>query len=240
MARKTKQEAQETRSGIIDAAERLFHAKGVASTSLQQIAEEAQVTRGAIYWHFKDKAELFEAMMDRATMPLEEGMQPIEATEPEPVLSLAELRFGLVNVFHSAQHNERTRRVFEIAMTKVEYTGEMQGLHLRKLDAHRDWRAQNRAAFDLAVTEGVLPKGTNAEMAAIALVALVDGLLHQWILEPGAFDLVAVGQASVEGFLTSLSQKATPLLPPLTADEKARLGQQGFCRRSAAQQLPSN
>ncbi len=234
MARKTKQEAQETRAGILDAAERLFHARGVASTSLQHIAEEAQVTRGAIYWHFKDKAELFEAMMDRATMPLEEGMQPMAEQPGSGVLSLAELRWGLVNVFYSAMHNERTRRVFEIAMTKVEYSGEMQALQERKLTAHRDWRQQNQASFAQAIAAGQLPAGTNTEVAAVALVALVDGLLHQWILEPGAFDLVAVGQASVEGFLTSLAQRSSPLLPAMTSEETARLGLQGCCRRSAA------
>ena len=71
MARRTKEEAQETRGRILDAAESVFHEKGVAHSSLAEIAQVAGVTRGAIYWHFKDKADLFEAMMDRVTLPLE-------------------------------------------------------------------------------------------------------------------------------------------------------------------------
>ena len=71
MVRRTKQEALETREKLLDAAETLFQREGVSRTSLQQIAQEAGVTRGAVYWHFKDKAELFDAMMRRATMPLE-------------------------------------------------------------------------------------------------------------------------------------------------------------------------
>jgi TetR/AcrR family acrAB operon transcriptional repressor len=229
MARKTKQEALETRHHLLDAAERLFQRQGVSRTSLQQIAEEAGLTRGAIYWHFKDKAELFEAMMDRATMPLEEGMS-LQSDGRDPPLSLAELRWGLINIFHCAVHNERTRRVFDIAMKKVEYTGEMQALQERKLLAMQRWRAQNRAAFERAVAEGVLPAGLNIPLAAVALVALVDGLLHQWVIDPEGFDLIEVGQTAVEGFLGSLARGAdTALLPPLSEAERARLGLAGAC-----------
>lgn len=59
MARKTKQEAQETRQHILDVALRLFSQQGVSSTLLGEIAKAAGVTRGAIYWHFKDKSDLF-------------------------------------------------------------------------------------------------------------------------------------------------------------------------------------
>lgn len=59
MARKTKQQALETRQHILDVAMRLFSQQGVSATSLAQIAQAAGVTRGAIYWHFKDKSDLF-------------------------------------------------------------------------------------------------------------------------------------------------------------------------------------
>src|SRR6478609_9788806 len=71
MVRRTKQEAEETRGRILDAAEQVFHEKGVAHASLEDVAAAAQVTRGAIYWHFKDKAELFDAMMQRVDLPSE-------------------------------------------------------------------------------------------------------------------------------------------------------------------------
>src|SRR3569832_2795775 len=71
MARRTKQDALATRDSILDTAEQLFEQQGVSRTTLQHIAAEAGVTRGAIYWHFHDKSDLFNAMMDRADMPLE-------------------------------------------------------------------------------------------------------------------------------------------------------------------------
>ncbi|MBV8501976.1 MAG: TetR family transcriptional regulator [Paucibacter sp.] len=229
MVRKTKQEAQETREKLLDAAETLFHREGVSRTSLQQIAQEAGLTRGAVYWHFKDKAELFDAMMRRATMPLEQGVRSPAGTGQ--AMSLTELRWGLLNVFWSAQHQQRTRRVFEIAMQKVEYTGEMSELRERKLAARRAWREHNRAAFERAKAEGLMPQTLDARVAAIALMSLVDGLLHHWIADPEAFDLLSVGRSSVEGALASMARSTyVPLLPPLTPEELARFGQEAVCR----------
>lgn len=233
MVRKTKQEAQETRMSILDAAEQLFHQRGVSRCSLQDIAAAAGVTRGAIYWHFQDKAELFHAMMERATMPLEEGMAPPESGEEQEAmpLSLVELRWGLVNAFYTTMHNARTRRVFEIAMQKVEFSGEMQALQERKLANHREWRDLNQAVFDHAIQGGQLPASLDTRKAAVTLVALVDGLLYQWIMDPCSFDLVDVGQAAVENFLKALSLQGPALLPPMGAEEIARLGQEGICQR---------
>jgi hypothetical protein len=64
MARKTKEEADKTRHLLLDAAEHLFWEQGVSKTTLASIAEYAGLTRGAIYWHFDNKADLFNAMCD--------------------------------------------------------------------------------------------------------------------------------------------------------------------------------
>src|ERR1700675_2574233 len=71
MARKTKTQAAITREQLLDAAEQVFREHGVARTSLTEIAAAAGVTRGAVYWHFRDKADLFTAMCERATLPLD-------------------------------------------------------------------------------------------------------------------------------------------------------------------------
>ena len=54
MARRTRDEALETRNTILDTAERVFSERGVSHTTLADIAAAAGVTRGAIYWHFKN------------------------------------------------------------------------------------------------------------------------------------------------------------------------------------------
>ncbi|MEY4754012.1 MAG: hypothetical protein RJA44_1687, partial [Pseudomonadota bacterium] len=78
MVRRTKEEAAATREQLLDTAEQVFLRQGVARASLHDIAVAAGLTRGAIYWHFKDKADLFNAMMERATLPCEQACGAIE------------------------------------------------------------------------------------------------------------------------------------------------------------------
>ena len=70
MVRRTKEDAQETRNRILDTAVEVFSRQGVAQTSLNAIAKEAGVTRGAIYWHFANKVSMFDAMIERLVCPL--------------------------------------------------------------------------------------------------------------------------------------------------------------------------
>ena len=81
MVRRTKEEAQETRAQILVAAEKAFFERGVARTTLADIATLAGVTRGAIYWHFSNKADLVQAMLDTLHEPLEEMAKASESED---------------------------------------------------------------------------------------------------------------------------------------------------------------
>src|SRR3569833_2656013 len=108
MARRTKQDALATRDSILDAAELLFEQQGVSRTTLQHIAAEAGVTRGAIYWHFHDKSDLFNAMMDRAVMPLEAVAQNADGSAAnDPV---GDVRSWLLTVLRLTANGRGARR----------------------------------------------------------------------------------------------------------------------------------
>jgi len=70
--RRTKAEAKETRQQILLAAERVFYEKGVAHASMEDVARAAGVTRGAIYWHFANRADLVLELYNSLPMPQEE------------------------------------------------------------------------------------------------------------------------------------------------------------------------
>src|SRR5512140_2496762 len=86
MARKAKEDAEKTREDIIESARTVCHRCGVSRSTLEKIAEEAGVTRGAVYWHFKDKAELFFAMREDVFAPMIERTDALlysqEFTDP--------------------------------------------------------------------------------------------------------------------------------------------------------------
>lgn len=202
MARKTKEEATATRSGLIDAAEMVFLEKGVSRASLGDIAQAAGASRGAIYWHFKDKVDLFNAMMERVCLPLEQGSNAFESSPcPDPV---QRLRAVLALVLRMVSTDERTRRVFEIALYRVEYVTELSGVRERHVAASDAFTRQLARDFEIAAEmQGVVLPMTAME-AAIGLHALFNGLMQNWILNDGAFDLLGVGLVSTDAYLSGL------------------------------------
>ncbi|MFN7156552.1 MAG: TetR family transcriptional regulator [Acidovorax sp.] len=202
MARKTKEDAIATRNSLIDAAENVFLDKGVSRASLSDIAHAAGATRGAIYWHFKDKVDLFGAMMERVTLPLEQGYSEIEcSTCPDPV---QRLRAVMALVLRTVASDERTRRVFEIAIYKVEYVAELSGVRDRHVAASEAFTRQLARDFQIAAQMQGMVLPMTAMEAAIGLHALFDGLMRNWMLNDGAFDLVGVGRVSTDAYLSGL------------------------------------
>jgi len=139
MARKTKAEAAATRDSILDAAERLFAEQGVSRTSLQHIATAAGVTRGAIYWHFLDKAALFNAMFDRAKLPMDEALQQLDH-ERDVKDPLQCLRDDMMTVLRIVVEDEKARRVFEIATLKTEFIDEVDAVRARRRESIALWQ----------------------------------------------------------------------------------------------------
>ena len=119
MVRRTKEEALETRDRILDTAEQVFSERGVARTSLADIADAAGVTRGAIYWHFKNKGDLFSAMLDRVALPMEERIR--QAADESTADPLSSLRACCVYVLRQTAEQSQCRRVFDILTRKCEH-----------------------------------------------------------------------------------------------------------------------
>lgn len=200
--RRTKEDAQQTRESLLDAAEHLFAERGVSRTSLQDIAKAAGVTRGAVYWHFADKTELFNAMMARTTLPMEDTLKSID-TEQE-ARPLVELKASMMDVMRRIAHDPRTQRVFDIATLKVEYIDELSGIRERHLNVHGSCQSHVEATFRRAQALGHIREDLNLHALAVTYMALVNGLIHNWMLDQSRHDLVAAADAGIDIFLNGL------------------------------------
>ncbi|MFB4393285.1 MULTISPECIES: TetR family transcriptional regulator [unclassified Pseudomonas] len=188
MVRRTKEEALETRAQIIEAAEKAFYKRGVARTTLADIAELAGVTRGAIYWHFSNKADLVQALLDS----LHETHDHLaRASESEDELDpLGCMRKLLLQVFSELVLDARTRRINEILHHKCEFTDDMCDIRQQRQSAIVECHEGIVRALSNAVRRGQLPEDLEIERAAIAMFAYVDGLIGRWLLLPDSFDLL--------------------------------------------------
>ena len=202
MARRTKEDALITRDQILDAAERVFLRRGVARTALQDIADEAKLTRGAIYWHFQNKADIFDAMLQRVTLPMVTRLKSQSQAEADNPLQY--LRQTLAHAFHQTVHDLQVRRVFEIASYRVEYGDDLPALRDRHIAERADRMVDLAKLLTLAQSKGQLPPQMHAHHAAVGLHALLDGLMANWLLQPEAFDLEVVGAQALDAYLVGL------------------------------------
>ncbi|TNE78273.1 MAG: TetR family transcriptional regulator [Gammaproteobacteria bacterium] len=202
MARRTKEDAQKTREMLIEAAENVFYEKGVSKASLNDIAVAAGVTRGAIYWHFKNKHDVFEAMIERLKTPLEMLHDAIEhPDEPDPLGRFREL---LVYLTQQIARDPRRRRVYEIMFLKCEMTEENEPLGSKHRQAFLDGSERIRRALQNALRRGQLPADINIELAIVQLHVQLTGLVYMWLLLPGSFDFEPEAERTIDTYFYAL------------------------------------
>jgi TetR/AcrR family transcriptional regulator, acrAB operon repressor len=202
MARKTKIEALETRERLLDAAEVVFRQRGVTRTSLAEVATAAGMTRGAVYWHFKDKAALFHAMCDRATLPLDALFARASVTvSTDPLATLRELCVGALQRLAT---DARTQAVFEVIFHKTELVDELADMATSQEDERCQCLRQIESIVRRCVEVGEFAPDTDAALAAQGLNALMVGIMHEWVLDPSAYDLNSAAPALIDAFLAGL------------------------------------
>jgi TetR/AcrR family transcriptional regulator, acrAB operon repressor len=203
MARRTKAEAGATREALLDAAEQVFRGKGVAHTTLADVAQAAGLTRGAIYWHFRDKAELFEAMCERAAMPMEAMLGCAGGGRcADPLGTLRDMAvLGLTRLARDA----RTQAVFDVMFHKCEFTADLAPVAVRQRLADEGCRRQVIGLLEQAVARGQLPADTDPTLAAALLRAFMVGVMHEWVQNPSAYDLERTAPVFIGTLLAGLA-----------------------------------
>lgn len=204
MVRKTKEEAAQTREMLLDAAERMFFERGVAHTSLNEIAAAAGLTRGAVYWHFENKSDLLAALCERCALPFEEV--EVELRHAWPDNPLRRIRERACRVLHNIVHNEGTRRLMTILLVKCEYVEEISAASNHLMIGRDGCIAKMQAEFAAAVAAGQLPAGLDLEAAAMGLMSLADGLAMHWLINPPRFDLAGKAQLWIDAYLDGLGR----------------------------------
>lgn len=186
MARKTKAETEQTRSQIIDAARRVFADKGVSRTTLEQIAAEAGVTRGAIYWHFSNKVDLFLALRDDVLIPLlgqvEASLAVSDCADP-----LERLGDFMAAHFDRLESDAATRQTFEVMINKCEYVGEFGELLRCVLSRTHELYARFQEVYASAAARGWLREGLDPEAMAWDSYTFFIGLIRLWIGAPEGY-----------------------------------------------------
>ncbi len=182
MARRTKEDTEQTRLRILASARETFLVRGMTGTTLEHIAAAAGVTRGAIYWHFANKKALFDEMRRQVCLPLID-----DTDDPPPALSrtdpLGYVERFLLDTLAAVTTCSETRQTFEIMAFKCEYVAEFEkelGEHRRKSAAIA---AQLTKVYRRARQTGALRADLSPRVAAVETLAFLMGLMRLWLLD---------------------------------------------------------
>ncbi|MCI8285404.1 MAG: TetR family transcriptional regulator [Firmicutes bacterium] len=170
--RKAKEDAMITRKHIMEAAFDSFFNYGFEGTSLEMVAAAADVTRGAIYWNFKDKKELYREVV-KAT--LQDGADVVSYAYNLPDELSYEER--LYEIFWFAQSvNEKVDFVYktmiEVSNHQNEFLDLRDAIQLQKIKLYRYFVEETR----IHIRDKGISSAADPEIYASDLFLLFEGM----------------------------------------------------------------
>ncbi|NCT41455.1 MAG: TetR family transcriptional regulator [Alphaproteobacteria bacterium] len=185
--RRTKQDAQKTYDAILNASAALFAEKCISNVSLEEIAKAANVTRGAIYWHFKNKGEIFNALHESVFQPLSEIiLQDLHSEEEAPLQLLSNL---CVKLLLDITQDTSKRQMMTLFLLHWNYTGDIAKYkepHLAKKEESLQLFAKY---FEKAKADGTLPECADPMFLTISVRCYLKGIIIEYLNNPESIDL---------------------------------------------------
>lgn len=203
--RRTKEESEKTREDLLNAAVRIFSEKGIARSTLDEIAKAANVTRGAVYWHFENKTQIFDALHERLHRPLIEMiLEDLEKDHPEPLTQLRDLCLQLLL---DIEKDEQKRQALSLFMMKCDYSGDLAPYK----DKHREKKAESMRLFkryiEKAKKAGKLYTKTDPELLTQCISCFMKGILFEYLDIPEGFDIENKAPKLINLFFSNLGLK---------------------------------
>jgi TetR/AcrR family acrAB operon transcriptional repressor len=190
----------DTRQRLLDAAARVLGRSGYSRATLDDVASEAGMTKGAVYWHFASKEEVFEALLERQ-VSREQQYVP-EVVQDAAAAASTEAAFELLfsRCLQRARRDEySTRLLYEFVSRRRE---EERGQGLRQL-LHIPARMAAELTVELKASRRLPPDAAPQAVGELS-AALLHGVLLAWIIQPGSVDLDAFASRAARAVVSSL------------------------------------
>jgi TetR/AcrR family acrAB operon transcriptional repressor len=175
--------SETTYNKILIAAAECFSKNGFNGTTMDQIAKKARVSKGALYWHFKNKEELFVKLKEQHITQVLQTLEKLFASTETFDSKLAksfELCFSALTP--RQRKKARLNMEFWAAAPKISGLSEMLNNQYNRLQAFL------KTTINEAVTKGELRKEIDSESLSAILLATLDGLELHWAILEKNFD----------------------------------------------------
>ena len=176
---------EEKQDALFEATVKLVNEIGFAASSVAKIAKEAGVTRGAIYWHFKNKPDLFFAMMEQVSLPLIDRIDGnLPADNPgDPLLGI---EASMLEVLRLLKEDDIARTTFEIVVLKCEYVDEFASLESSVIKTGCAFIEKATRAYTEAQKKGLVRGDIDPAQFALESYTFMKGLIQLWLSDVDA------------------------------------------------------
>lgn len=202
--KRTKEEAAVTRVTLLKTALSVFSAKGYAATTLDDVAKAAKVTRGAIYWHFKSKADLYNTLVQEFSA---RGAVVVQEAVAEGGTLIDILRRIFVRVCTLIEEDKETRAVMELTLFKTGLDPELQPGRKKQIEAGNALLKGITEAMSQGIAQGVLRSDIAAADMARAFIAFENGAIQLWLLTPKSFSLKRSAESFADILVSGLQKQ---------------------------------
>lgn len=185
--RRTKADSEQTKQAILDAAIDVFGEYGVAKSSLEKIAQRADVTRGAIYWHFENKQQIFDALHERLHAPFVQAI--VEGLEHASIDPIGQLQVLCTKLLVELEDDEKKRKLATLFLVKCDYSDEFSQSKERYDEAKALKIAALSRYFEKAIEKGQLSPEADPHMLTLAISAFLRGIVEEYLEGPEAYPL---------------------------------------------------
>jgi AcrR family transcriptional regulator len=199
--KKTKEEAAHTHQVILDSALKVFSSKGYAAARLEDIASHAGVTRGAIYWHFKDKYELFFSLYKQLSEKIGKRTEEILASEKTPLKKIHRL---MQETFVYMEENQEFRSIEEISLYNAGIKEEWKEIIAIHSKTFLFIKGTLIKLLEDGIAKGELKDSLDPEVTALAMMSYVCGVKCMWLNHRAHFSLRDIGEQIIQVFLKGL------------------------------------
>jgi TetR/AcrR family transcriptional repressor of acrEF/envCD operon len=207
MARKKKEEAQKTRQQLLEAAIMQFATRGVANTTLTDIADAAKVTRGAVYWHFTSKSEIFNAIWEQQ-LPFREIIHDrLSLSENDDPLLVIREKF--ITALQYIAHEPRQCALLQILYHKCEFNSDM----ISECEIRRriGFNYESlRVSLEKCISQKLISPQVNVELTLIVFHGFFSGIIKNWLMNKDSFNLYQQAPALVDNILATLHVTRVP------------------------------
>jgi AcrR family transcriptional regulator len=194
--------SETTYNSIIKAASKCFSQNGFSETTMDQIAEEAGVSKGALYWHFKSKEELFIRLKERNIAEVLRTLQKLFASLKTFDSKLEEAsKLYLSSLTAARRKAARLNMEFMVEAPKISKLGKILS------DQYNQLKVLLKSTIEEAIEKGELKKEIDSESLSMIMLATLDGLELHWAILEKDFDWAKIRTTFCDTTLNGLKTR---------------------------------